>query len=125
WRGELLLLELQPSEVAFCIVERVEPTGVLADDERPRVCRRQHPDGMRSGRHVEATEHQLLVAVEGGGLVGAGTPDASVLHERAEDRPPPHGWPTVDDGDVRAVHGGADALMRADPLSALSRAGRG
>src|SRR5262249_31451254 len=111
------------TKIPLRVIERVKPAGVLADNERPTVGRWQHPDRVRSRGHAKTTEQQLFVAVECRGLVCAGTPDLSVGHQGTKDRPPAHRRATVDDRELCAVDGVADALVRADSLALRGNAG--
>src|SRR5262249_12415898 len=71
-------------------------------------------DRVRAGWNVDVTDSNRPRTLERRRLVGARTPDARVGDERAEDLPPAHRRPAVDDRQIRTGDRGVNALVWRD-----------
>src|SRR5215475_13285918 len=69
----------------FAGIVRAPLTGFLADDECPLILGRKGEERVAASRNVRAADHDVPGGDEGGGFIGASTPDLAILHDIRED----------------------------------------
>ena len=122
--GERLDLHVDAAQVLALLVLGAPLADLLVDHELPGLVVDDRVERVLAGVQVQRPEHQHLVGLEDGRLVGASAPHLTGGDQAAEDLAALGVGAAVGDGHVAAVDGGLDGLVRAGALLLGSHQGR-